>query len=543
MPSGTVRPDPAVDPAGGSRKESSPIAPERTPRPGGTSLPGISRSALVKAGSPSADQFSPADASAPGDGEPSREEVQQRVANLYDRVENATGNFNATRAMAKVTRDTVRPAPSTASDPVSGGRSGGATASAPSADVAKPWFDVGRARLGPVFPAVLPPDRMPGPGPAGPGPAGAGGRQGGRGREAADKPVLELTAGPDAGGSSGPVAELTARPVAELAAGPSVAALPAVPTQRQASDRAVSGPAAGPSQASLKTLKQRNQRKLGQARDLLAGHVARRSTSVAAVESRAVTTTWRPAEEQATSWTGADSWQQPSTGAGTGPYAGGPAYAAGGAPYAAADLDAATDARTGPDVRPEPDLYAGTGAFLLAGTGTYPLPEMRVAADPALGTGMYLGADQYAGTGLYIDASTPIAAGVAQDMQGRPDPGYAGKGARAVEFARAQIGKPCVWGAMGPGSYDCSSLTQAAWRAAGVALPRSVHEQATAGTAVPVSDLRPGDLVLFNGPVGHVGIHTGDGMMVHAPSPGAAIREESVYWAGEAAIHSVIRPS
>ncbi|PSM40461.1 hypothetical protein C6Y14_26075 [Streptomyces dioscori] len=124
-----------------------------------------------------------------------------------------------------------------------------------------------------------------------------------------------------------------------------------------------------------------------------------------------------------------------------------------------------------------------------------------------------------------------------------PDPGYGGQGARAVDFARAQIGKPCVWGSMGPGSYDCSSLTQAAWKVAGVALPRSVQDQATAGTPVPVSDIRPGDLVLFSGQVAHVGIATDNGMMIHAPSPGVAIREESIYWAGEAAIHSVIRPA
>ncbi len=70
-----------------------------------------------------------------------------------------------------------------------------------------------------------------------------------------------------------------------------------------------------------------------------------------------------------------------------------------------------------------------------------------------------------------------------------------------------------------------------------------MNDQATAGMAVPLSDIRLGDLILFHGHVGHVGIYSGNGMMVHAPSPGAAIREESIHWAGEPAIHSVIRPA
>ncbi|NEA65031.1 C40 family peptidase [Streptomyces sp. SID12488] len=120
------------------------------------------------------------------------------------------------------------------------------------------------------------------------------------------------------------------------------------------------------------------------------------------------------------------------------------------------------------------------------------------------------------------------------------------KAAKAVAFARAQIGRPCVWGAVGPGSYDNSGLIQAAWKAAGVALPRSVHEQASAGMAISVADVRPGDLVFFHGDagqVGHVGIFVGDGMMMHAPSPGSRVQEDSIFAAGEAAIHSVLRPA
>jgi cell wall-associated NlpC family hydrolase len=117
------------------------------------------------------------------------------------------------------------------------------------------------------------------------------------------------------------------------------------------------------------------------------------------------------------------------------------------------------------------------------------------------------------------------------------------RAAKAIAFARAQIGKPCVWGATGPDSYDCSSLTQAAWKAAGVTLPRAAHEQALAGAPVTLAGIEPGDLVLFFDDDRHVGLHVGGGMMVHAPGPGSTIREESIFGAGEAAIHRIIRPA
>jgi cell wall-associated NlpC family hydrolase len=122
-------------------------------------------------------------------------------------------------------------------------------------------------------------------------------------------------------------------------------------------------------------------------------------------------------------------------------------------------------------------------------------------------------------------------------------PSSSSKAAEALAFARAQIGKPYVWGATGPDSYDCSGLTQAAWKAAGVSLPRVTYDQVNAGTTVPLSDARPGDLVFFYGDISHVGLYIGDGMMIHAPKPGAYVREESVYYDGTSAIHSVVRPA
>jgi cell wall-associated NlpC family hydrolase len=123
------------------------------------------------------------------------------------------------------------------------------------------------------------------------------------------------------------------------------------------------------------------------------------------------------------------------------------------------------------------------------------------------------------------------------------DSSYATKAAKALAFARAQIGKPYVWGATGPDSYDCSGLTQAAWKAAGVSLPRVTYDQVNAGTTVSLADAQPGDLVFFYNDISHVGLYIGNGMMIHAPKPGAYVREESIYYDGTSAIHSVVRPA
>ncbi|MER6348827.1 NlpC/P60 family protein [Streptomyces sp. NPDC001595] len=129
------------------------------------------------------------------------------------------------------------------------------------------------------------------------------------------------------------------------------------------------------------------------------------------------------------------------------------------------------------------------------------------------------------------------------DTSTATDSTYAAKAEKALAFSRAQIGKPYVWGATGPDSYDCSGLTQAAWKAAGVTLPRTTYDQVNAGTTVSVAAAQPGDLVFFYDDITHVGIYIGNGMMIHAPKPGAYVREESIYYDGESSIHSVVRPA
>jgi cell wall-associated NlpC family hydrolase len=106
------------------------------------------------------------------------------------------------------------------------------------------------------------------------------------------------------------------------------------------------------------------------------------------------------------------------------------------------------------------------------------------------------------------------------------DPGVAGSGraAKALAFAKAQLGKPYRYAAAGPSAYDCSGLTSAAWKAAGVSLPRTSQAQFGAGKAVSKSDLQPGDLVFFYSGISHVAIYVGNGTIIHAPHPGSNVR-------------------
>jgi peptidoglycan DL-endopeptidase CwlO len=99
-----------------------------------------------------------------------------------------------------------------------------------------------------------------------------------------------------------------------------------------------------------------------------------------------------------------------------------------------------------------------------------------------------------------------------------------GRGARALAFARAQLGKPYRYASSGPDAYDCSGLTGAAWKSVGVSLPHSARSQFGVGSSVNKSDLQPGDLVFFYSPISHVGLYSGNGTMIHAPRPGKSVQ-------------------
>jgi cell wall-associated NlpC family hydrolase len=95
---------------------------------------------------------------------------------------------------------------------------------------------------------------------------------------------------------------------------------------------------------------------------------------------------------------------------------------------------------------------------------------------------------------------------------------------KAVAFAYAQLGKPYVWGATGPGSYDCSGLAQAAWAAAGVSIPRTTYDQWAALPHVATSAIQPGDLLYFDG-IGHVAIYVGNNYIIDAPQTGLDVQK------------------
>ena len=109
-----------------------------------------------------------------------------------------------------------------------------------------------------------------------------------------------------------------------------------------------------------------------------------------------------------------------------------------------------------------------------------------------------------------------------------------------LNLAAQQLGKPYVWGAQGPSSFDCSGLTYYVYKnAAGVTLPRVSSDQSRYGTTVSKSNLKAGDLIFFdtsgpnNGAVSHVGIYVGNGEMIHASSSSSKIVQVSIetsYW-------------
>ncbi|EGX60398.1 NPL/P60-family secreted protein [Streptomyces zinciresistens K42] len=103
-----------------------------------------------------------------------------------------------------------------------------------------------------------------------------------------------------------------------------------------------------------------------------------------------------------------------------------------------------------------------------------------------------------------------------------------GRAAAAVAAARSALGRPYVWGANGPGGFDCSGLVQWSYAQAGVAMPRTSQGQRGAGRRVPLSEARPGDVVTYRSDASHVGMYTGDGQVIHAPYPGAAVRYDPV---------------
>jgi len=118
-------------------------------------------------------------------------------------------------------------------------------------------------------------------------------------------------------------------------------------------------------------------------------------------------------------------------------------------------------------------------------------------------------------TGQYPDISIPTANTV---------------GAQALTAALSRRGDPYVWGAAGPGEFDCSGLVVWAFAQEGISLPHFTGDLWNSGVHISRADLEPGDLVFFFSDISHVGIYLGDGLMVDAPDFGEVVRVEQVYW-------------
>ncbi|WP_067466982.1 C40 family peptidase [Actinomadura macra] len=99
-----------------------------------------------------------------------------------------------------------------------------------------------------------------------------------------------------------------------------------------------------------------------------------------------------------------------------------------------------------------------------------------------------------------------------------------GKGAQALRYAMTKIGRPYVWGAAGPSTFDCSGLTMWAYKQVGINLPHYTGSQYNAGTHVSEDQLQPGDLVFFHSDLHHMGMYVGGGKMIHAPHTGDVVK-------------------
>ncbi|HEV2633939.1 MAG TPA: C40 family peptidase [Actinocrinis sp.] len=178
-----------------------------------------------------------------------------------------------------------------------------------------------------------------------------------------------------------------------------------------------------------------------------------------------------------------------------------------------------------------------------------PSPE-RLQVSAALARG-----DDGNGQGTTVPAQAPTLGSLLQAVAavadgGASDPSGGGAAAgsgpdsdrvlKAVSAAYSELGKPYVWGATGPNDFDCSGLTQHVWAAAGVALPRTSEEQADIGAAIPLSQIQPGDLVVYFSGRTHVALYVGQGLVIHAPRPGSVVQ-----FAGLTSmpINKIVRPA
>lgn len=116
--------------------------------------------------------------------------------------------------------------------------------------------------------------------------------------------------------------------------------------------------------------------------------------------------------------------------------------------------------------------------------------------------------------GLRRGSAAPLLSAAANSPRVKP---VTGSALRAVAYARAHVGAGYRWGGTGPHSFDCSGLTSAAWRSAGISVPRTANAQWHGLPRVSMRTLRPGDLVAFGHSAhyaDHIGIYAGNGLLI-----------------------------
>lgn len=478
------------------------MAPDRTSRNGGFSLPAKRNSALATAAIASAALLSQT-GNAAADEAPSRDEVSRRVTNLYDRAETDSGTYNATRAAGTASSTRGRTGPATG-----GGRRTGGDPNLD--DIAKQWYGMARAKTGPMIEATLPSDRV-----------AARPAETRRQRPSDAPPAREPKPAERA------VPELTAAPMLALPSAPETApaALTAAPAQ---------SPSWAPEPAAQNLTGTGEMPTLGSPQLItgvpeyspqpVTGVPEYTTQPVAGVPEYSVqATTGFPDYTPLQATAIPDYAPQPAAGVPdytAQPAIGFPEYTpqvSAGYPEYNPQFSTGFPDHTGQLGTGLPEYTAqtttgftdysgqlGTGIPEYAAQATAGFPEYTSQTTPAFA--------EYSAqaTTAYPEYSTPLTAPLAAiaplqadtvpaavrsipaipaprapepDWQApQPaaapsadlptvDPGYDSKVIQVLAFARSQIGKPCVWGAAGPGSYDNSGLTQAAWKVAGVSSP------------------------------------------------------------------------
>lgn len=117
--------------------------------------------------------------------------------------------------------------------------------------------------------------------------------------------------------------------------------------------------------------------------------------------------------------------------------------------------------------------------------------------------------------------------------------GGSGKAVKAVNAALSKQGSPYVWGAKGPGSFDCSGLVNWSYAKAGVSVPGATSSQVSYGRGVSESELRPGDVIFYYSSASHDAIYIGHGKAVHAPTEGQDVQVTDYHSIGD--VNSVRR--